>query len=994
MSRPQPPQASAPDHAAENSRVAPAIWLAGAAVLGTVLITSLCSVFFEGAITYPFLVTGLIASGLLAPSALLLHRRLLAREHRRVREREAFYRAIIDRAGDGIDLTDVETLRVVEINATACRMLGYSREEYLKLRLPEVQAQWSEEELRRVVPGLVASGGGGFETRHRRKDGGVVDVQLNVRPVRLGGRDYLVGIWRDIGERLRAEEALRRSEETLKRAQAVAHVGSWLLDIDSGALEWSEESYRIFGIAADAPLTMETFTGCLHPDDAQAVVAAWDAALRGAPYDIEHRILVGGKVRWVRERAELRFSPEGRPLLGIGTVQDITEPQRVREDLRTSRERLAFALQGANDGLWDWSLETGAVYYSPRWLEMLGYAPGDWPERLETWATLVHPEDKERVLATVSDYLEGRIDKYETEFRMRHRDGRWIDILARATLARDQRGRPVQPLRLVGTHVDITDRKWAESATMAASRYARNLIEASLDPLVTIDAEGKITDVNRATEEATGRPRAELIGSDFSDYFTDPEQARDGYRKVFSEGWVRDYPLAIRHADGKVTEVLYNATLYRDEAGGTQGVFAAARDISEQRRAEAALLRLNAELEDRVLERTFQLEAANAELIKARDAAEQASRAKSEFVANMSHEIRTPLNGVLGMAHIGLRASQDTKARAAFERILRSGELLLGIINDILDFSKIEVGQLQVESVPVNLIEALRESSILMNERAQAKGLALKIKKAPGLPAACQSDPLRLAQVFMNLLSNAIKFTEQGSVTLAAEREGDRLLFRVSDTGIGMTPEQVERIFRPFEQADSSTTRRFGGTGLGLAITRRIVELMGGSIRVESVPGQGSLFEVRLPYIPAAAVAAADRERRPPPGQALAGLSVLVAEDNEINQAVLEANLCAEGAKVALVGNGREALERVARGGRAAFDIVLMDIQMPEMNGYEATRRILDLAPGLPVIGQTAHAFAEEKRACLESGMVDHLAKPIDPEALVAAILKHLPARP
>ncbi len=383
----------------------------------------------------------------------------------------------------------------------------------------------------------------------------------------------------------------------------------------------------------------------------------------------------------------------------------------------------------------------------------------------------------------------------------------------------------------------------------------------------------------------------------------------------------------------------------------------------------------------------------------ARDAAlreaKRLAAVKSDFLANMSHEIRTPLNGVLGMAHVGYRHSEGRHhARDTFAKILKSGKLLLGIVNDILDFSKIEAGMLKIESIPMRLVDVLSSSLDIVRDAARDKGLSLKIKKSATLPMACQSDPLRVQQVLTNLLSNAVKFTERGSVTLEASCEGNDLVFRVSDTGIGMSKKHLDQLFVPFEQGDRSMTRRFGGTGLGLAISHRIVSLMGGGIQVQSEIGQGTLFEVRLPCVPATL---ASPSVEPPPGtaaspagQRLAGLSILVAEDNEINQVIIEDNLLAEGASVVMVGDGQAAVDQVRESGPDAFDLVLMDIQMPIMTGYEATRLILEMDANLPVVGQTAHAFEEAKDACLECGMVDHITKPIDPDKLVETVLRNV----
>ena len=1224
----------------ENRQAIPPVWLALGLILATLVIVALCSLLFRGAITFDYLATGLIASSLVAPTGLWLQRYAQQRERSFILEREGLYRAIVNQAGDGIDLIDVETLRIVEINDAACRMLGYSREEYLGLSLPDVQAEWGEAELRRMMPELLASGGGNFENRHRRKDGGILDVQLSVRPISLDGRYYLIGIWRDIserkraeveirqerrfretviesipvlfyalneqgafllwnknfeaatqrgpkeiasfdaldlfkgddraliaarirevfaeghssaeahlvakdgsrapyyftgqrieldgrpvlvgigadiGERLRAEATLRRGEETFKRAQAVAHIGSWSLDIQKNLLEWSDETYRIFGLPIGMPLTLETFVAGIHPDDADAVFTAWNAALNGAPYDIEHRILVGGETRWVREMAELRFSPEGEPLLGIGTVQDVTErvqaesalkesynllqtvietlpmrvfwkdrdsrylgcntlfardgaehsptsvvgkddfqlgwrdqaelyraddrrvmesglarllfeePQttpeggaiwlrtskvplqsasgaiigvlgvyediteerRTRENLRESEARYRNLAEDSSDWVWTLSIDGKHTYSNSRVLETLGLSREQF--YATNPATLIHPEDIDLFAATFQHAVDNGSGWRGVPIRWRARDGSYRTFESNASPIFDARERLVG---FQGVDRDVTERMDAEERLRESEFFLKETQRIGqvggwrADPVRNeiMWTEGVYAMVEMPLEF---KPDLETA----LDFY--PPGSRERVVEHLTHSLNTGDPFTLRtelrSSGGKDMWVELRGYPHRDAQGGIDYLMGTLQDISERRRAEETLRRLNADLEDRVRERTSQLETANAELVKARDAAESASRAKSEFVANMSHEIRTPLNGVLGMAQVGYRdAEAQPKARASFEQIIHSGKLLLGIINDILDFSKIEAGLLGIESVPVELIDVVRDSATLMHERIQAKGLALKIKKAPGLPAACLSDPLRLGQILMNLLSNAVKFTEQGSVTLAASREQDRLVFSVADTGIGMTPEQIDKIFKPFEQADGSTTRRFGGTGLGLTITRRIVELMGGTLSVESTPGQGSRFEVRLPYIEVDLPAPSRKGKRAPQSEpALLGLRVLVAEDNEINRIVLESNLRAEGAKVVRASNGREAVEWVARQGRGAFDIVLMDIQMPEMNGHEATRRILEIDPSLPIIGQTAHAFSEERLACLETGMVDHLAKPIDPEALVAAILKH-----
>jgi signal transduction histidine kinase/DNA-binding response OmpR family regulator len=381
----------------------------------------------------------------------------------------------------------------------------------------------------------------------------------------------------------------------------------------------------------------------------------------------------------------------------------------------------------------------------------------------------------------------------------------------------------------------------------------------------------------------------------------------------------------------------------------------------------------------------------------ARIEAERLARLRSEFLANMSHEIRTPLNGVLGLAQIGYRDNVGRpEVLKTFARILDSGKLLLGIVNDVLDFSKIEAGRLTLERTSVDLSRIIDEVSELQLERASAKGIDLRIDKSASLPERCISDPIRLAQILTNLLSNAVKFTEKGQVTFSTGQEDGHLNFRIADTGIGMSQEQLARLFAPFEQADSSTTRKFGGTGLGLAITKRLVDLMSGAIRVESRIGSGTTFEISLPYVPLPenAMQALPLPAPITDGPRLLGIRILVAEDNEINRLILDDMLSVEGAKVVMVENGKQAVEQIVREGGQAYDLVLMDIQMPEMDGYEATRQILKHAPYLPIVAQTAHALSGEMDRCRAVGMVDQLTKPIDCEMLVAIVRRNSQCAP
>jgi two-component system sensor histidine kinase/response regulator len=639
---------------------------------------------------------------------------------------------------------------------------------------------------------------------------------------------------------------------------------------------------------------------------------------------------------------------------------------------------------------WIWDIGQPPVWHgdlSP----LLGLPRGDHRHDLPGWIERLHPDDRPAARDRFIACLKGRLPVYRAEERVLWPDGsvHWIETLGRGTYGPDGRA-----TRLVGVVSDVTERKRNELALLATDARFRRVIEDA--PIAIGIAHGRDSVwVNAAYLRLFGfDDAAQVVGTPVAARIA-PESlpahlARSERRLGGGEAETRYQFVALRR-DG--SRFIAQSTVTPTEFEGGQATLAFLEDVSERVRAAQELQDLNASLERRVAERTAELEAINAQLADARDAAEAATRAKSAFLANMSHEIRTPLNAIVGLTGLTLRAADvPDGVRTQLGRTQHAAGLLLAIVNDILDYSRLEAGRVAIDAVPYALADAIDRVVAVVTPGAAAKGLALRVVLAPELPARLRGDPLRVAQVLLNLCGNAVKFTDRGEVVLRAGIDaGPRLRLEVEDSGVGIAPAHLERLFEPFEQLDVSATRRHGGSGLGLAISRGLVAAMGGTLDVRSTPGRGSVFRVQLP------LEAADDV--PPPAPAapavdgtLRGRRILLVEDNELNRVVaVELLSRIGGAEVEVAVHGAEALERLAA---ARFDLVLMDVQMPVMDGLAATA-LLRRNPahaGLPVLAMTAHALAEDRAACLAAGMNDVVGKPVDVPELFAALRRWLPA--
>ncbi|GEM_PF-4115225 len=765
----------------------------------------------------------------------------------------------------------------------------------------------------------------------------------------------LQGMAQDITERKLAEKCLIQNEERFNLAMQGSNDGLWDWNLINNEVYFSPRWKSMLGYNdLELPNRFIEWQQRIHPEDIEQVFFKINYYLQEktpyfeALFRMQHKL---GHWMWILGRGVAIWNAENKPVRMVGTHTDLTILKKTEEALRGSEERFDLAMRGSNDGLWDWNLRTNEVYFSPRWKEMLGYLDHEVPHSLNEWTKRVHPDDFEQVIVEVNAYLERKTPDYKNLHRLQHKDGSYLWILDRGVAVWNTAGKAI---RMVGTHTDLTALKQAEEALKKSEETYRYIVETAQEGIWVIDAQAKTTYVNTRMAEMLGYSEAEILGTSPLDFVNETyrEEAKR-YLEYHQQGRGKIQDFCLQRRDGKELWVIVSTTVLLDKLGEFSGILGMITDITQRKQMES-------------------------ELKQAKEKAEMANQAKSMFLANMSHELRNSLNGILGYAQIlGRDMHLNQGQKEEVKAIEKGGEYLLSLINDILDLAKIEAGRIELFPSIIRLENFLSDITQPFQLRAQEKGIEFVCQYLYKLPSVIEVDETRLSQILINLLSNAFKFTEQGKITFKVAYTDKKLHFKVQDQGCGIAPADLKKLFLPFQQMGNKK-HRYQGAGLGLAISKRLVEMMGGELKVDSILGEGSVFELLIPLSQLPETSNPNPNSEENHFLEIIGYqgdprTILIIDDDDMSRHILMKFLGDLGFIVLEASKGQIGLEKAQI--MPILDLILVDLIMPDLDGFSVIRQIRQLPhhQNTRLIVVSGSAFEMDRQKSAEVGGNDFL---------------------
>ncbi len=934
---------------------------------------------------------------------LIIRKNTLARNktEEKYKKSEQYNRTLFDQNPVGIALAGMDG-SLVDVNNAYAAIIGRTIEEIRLLTYWDITpVKYTEQEQQQLKSLNTIGNYGPYEKEYIHKDGHLVPVSLQGLIIEKNNEKYILSSVEDITERKKAEQEIKSLNETLeirveKKTEELV-IANKELAFQNEELERANQEITgadmLFSLSLDMlfiatgeyftkinpafinilghdkkNLLGKRFLSFIHPDDVQATVDEMVKLQQGIPTIcfVNRLHCKDNSYRWFT----WTVSSDRQTGLLYGVGHDITEQTKAEEAIQKLTERLTIATTSAKIGIWDWDMVNDILLWDERMIELLGIEKGSVINNFETWQNILHPEDTEKMDKALKEAIEGN-DNFNMEFRILRPDQSVRFLYSHGHIIKDEQG---NALRMLGVNWDITEQKKAALKLAESENHLRTIIQSNPECIKLLNQKNELLQMNPAGLAMIEADNLEQVQGNSIMGVINPQ-----YKKAFEKinrdvfkGIPGTLEFEITGLKGTHRWLDTHAVPMKNDKGEIISLLAITRDITERKKIET-------------------------ELIQAKKLAEQSVKTKEIFLANMSHEIRTPMNAIIGMSEILQDNNLTLDQEECVNAIKLSADNLLSIINDILDFSKIEAGKVLVKNLPFKLEELLEGIMQTLHFTTDKESITLTYTISNEIPKVIIGDSVHLRQILLNLASNSIKFTKVGNVNIDIQLENLKddictLIFKVTDTGIGIPSDKLSSIFESFTQVSSDINRKYGGTGLGLAITKQLVELHGGTISVSSEPNKGSCFFFTLPFRKGDAesipIAIGGRENDFSYSE-VKGLKILVVEDNLMNQLLAKKILMKWDCQFDIADNGRIAVDKLST---TDYDIILMDIQMPEMDGIEATKHIrttMSLPTSqIPIIAMTANALVGEAEKYIAIGMNDYISKPFSQKVLYEKIIQ------